>query len=102
MELISLALLSFGVSVILFKIVDLLSSVYNINLCKICVNNAVGLVMILSMLFNIELIGYSIVIWISLLASNSVIEEFMYGDSFIDKFNSFKETIKRIKNGING
>ena len=83
-------------TLILFHIVDVLFIRFDIELCKICVNNITGLLILLFSIIKPELSPAALIVWISLIGFNSIIEEVKYGNGFINKFKSFKLIIKRL------
>lgn len=84
------------ITLFLFNMVDLLLIRYDIALCKICVNNVTGFLLLIFSLLKPELSPAALIVWISLIGFNAIIEEIKYGDSFINKFKSFKLIIKRL------
>lgn len=93
--LIILILSAFTISFLISHITDYLCRLYEKCLCTICVNNATGLILIcLTLIFKFEYLYNSIILWLSLIAGNSIITEIKYGITFEDKLSKFKNIIK--------
>lgn len=93
--LIVLILSAFTISFIISHVTDYICRLHEKCLCTICINNLTGLILIISMLIFIpEYLYNSIIIWVSLIASNSVITEIKYGMTFEEKLSKFKNIIK--------
>lgn len=80
----------------LYNLIDYIDRKYNEGVCKVCANNAIGLLAIIICLFNQDYLPLSIVIWLSLQAGNALLTELEFGDSFIHKVKSFKTMITKL------